>query len=285
MPIRIDAISFTDEWGNVTESYVSNAGDKIKFIIDVTANIYASSVANPFIIDALSGIITSGIDFEKEGFRAGQTVEAYKINSAGVPISTYSANVLYCSGNEIKLNTVQVPNTANQESMAIIATNMPRESIDCFFNHIQNTATNGTDSLIDGEATRFKFLNIHLISVGGSQNATFVGNQSGQYVFGARIRRRATSELYSTAYAIEVDFANSGIINPDWFASSECLKVLLKQAWSVENNSPVGQTEIIFNDNANTGWFDQGHNSDPIDSMIHRNSRGLVELSGHQKLM
>ena len=275
MPIKINSFEFEDEWGNVTPFYRSNAGDKTTMRIDVSSIISASSVGNPFIIDTISGVITSGFNFEQEGFRAGQILQAYKLNSAGIPISSYLTGVVYCNGNEIKLSITQVPDTANQEAMAFIVGTTNRQSIDCAINHISNLASNGIDSLIDGEATRFKFSSIHTMSIGASQVGALVGNQSGQYLNGATITRLADPALYTTKYTISIELLNSGIINSEWFDSSDCLKILFQQLWSTIDQEPYGQTELLFNKNANTGHYDQAHNTDVINSTL---LQGITEI-------
>ncbi len=277
MPITINSTTFTDVWGNTTTFNNSNAGDLVVMNIDVSSKIYMSSTAGPFIIDTVGGTITSSSgSFEAEGFRVGQVIEGVKLNNVGFPIASWFATVLYCSGNVLKLDNVLIPDTANQESIAFTVISTNRESIDCYLNHVSNFVQSGDASLIDGEVTRFKFSQVQAMTIGGAgQTATIVGNQSGQYLKSAEISRISTAETHTTRYIISIEFVNPGIYNSEWFDSADCLKTLFRQSWSTLEGEPFGQTTLIYNNNANTGWFDQARNSDPTNSIL---VQGVTEI-------
>lgn len=275
MPLHIISTKFIDEWGNETTFDKSNAGDKLTMEIDVHSQIVMSSANSPFIIDPFSGIITCGDSFFDEGFRVGQTIEGIKYDSTGFPIDIWSATVTYCDGNEIHLTSVLVPDISSQESITLVVVSTNRQYIDCSLNHISNQVQYGEYSLIDGEATRFNFSSLYSMSVGATQNATIVGNQSGQYLLSAEIQRQGDPAPAKTRYIIRATFVNSGIYESEWFDSADCLKVMFKQLWSTQNGEPFGQTEIIYNNNANTGWFDQAHNTSPTNATL---SQGVNEI-------
>lgn len=270
MPILLQNKEFIDEWGNSTSFYRCNAGDKITMRLDLVSSIYLSSSASPFILDPTTNTVISGsVAWEQEGFRVGDTVEGRVTESGGTIVNSWSATVTYVSGNTIKFDTIPYwAETSLQQLVFFVVVGRNRQSIECFLNHVFNSVPSNDFSLIDGEATRFRFSHIDTMAVSSTQNATIVGNQSGQYLTGAQITRLANPAVSDTRYTLEVYFVNSGIYDQTWFDSSECLKAILKMMWSSIDGEPFQQTPLIYNNSANTGWFNEAHNSDPINAEL-----------------
>lgn len=277
MPILITNKEFLDEWGNSTSFYRSNAGDRITMRLGLKSVIYLSSGANPFILDPQQYLITSGgASFEAEGFRVGDTVEARITNALGTFIAGWSTTCNYVDGNVMGL--VSIPtwyDTTQQQIIYFVVVGRNRQSIECALNHIDNLVPANDFSLIDGEATRFTFTSIDTIPVGNTQNAIIVGNQSGQYLESASLTRLPDPAISDTAYVLNVVFVNSGIYDESWFDSSNCLKVFLRMLWSSFEGEPFDRTQVTYSDTANTGWFNEAHNSDQINAVL---VQGVTEI-------
>jgi hypothetical protein len=277
MPILITNNEFTDEWGNVTSFYRSNAGDRLSMKLTMRSSIVLISAVNPMIFNPIANEITSsGVSFEAEGFRTGDTVSCLITDQNGTPVLLWSTFLEYVNGYTLKVNTLAgIPDPTLMHQFRIQVTGRNRKSIECFLNHVDNAVSQNDFSLIDGEATRFKFSTVDAISIGSTQNAEIVGNQSGQYLIGANLKRISNINANEYQYELTVDFVNSGIYDPSWFDSSDCLKSILKMLWSSLEDEPYEQTQIIYNDNANTGWFDQAHNSDSVNATL---VQGVTEI-------
>lgn len=276
MPILLQSKKFTDEWGNETTFDRSNAGDKVKMTLTFISSIYISSNASPFIYDLTTNMITcGGGSFEAEGFRVGDLLKAVRVNADG-STATWFPTVVYVSGNVMKLSSIDYPADAALQQQMYFRVDTPvsggfrnRASIECFLNYIDNTSPGNDYSLIDGEATRFKFSAIDEMSISDIQSAIIVGNQSGQYLKGVNLTRLSDLDVdYERRYALELNFVNSGIYEQEWFDSSECIKPYVKTLWSSIEDEPFQQTSLIYNDSANTGWYNEAHNSDPVNAEL-----------------
>ncbi len=272
MPIIIANKQFTDAWGNVTSFYRSNAGDRTAMKLTVRSSIRMTTAANPIIFNANDNELTSGgVTFESEGFRVGDTVYCAVTDTLGGIIFAWTTTIGYITngGSTINLVSIQeIPNISAQEQFIIEVTGRNRQSIVCSLNHVDNSTPSNDFSLIDGEATRFSFSGIDAMAVTDTQTAVIIPNQSGQYLESAGITRLANISTNNFQYDIDVVFVNSGLYDEAWFDSSDCLKVILKMLWSSIENEPYAQTQIVFSDSANTGFLNQPHNTDPLDSFL-----------------
>ena len=273
MPIIINNQSFTDAWGNVTTFYRSNAGDRTLATFNFTANIYADSVGNPFIFNPLTNEIqTSGTPFEDEGFRFGDPVICVIYSSDGsLVIDSFPAIITYIDGSILTLdNLPSIPDVTLQEIFQIQAVAI-RDSLTLNLNHILNADTSGNLSLIDAEETIFKFNSLSLQVIGSAINGIPVGKQSGQYIESCTLTRLPdVVGLVGSEqkYELTIQFDNSGIYDQTWFNSSSCLKFLMNALFSRFADEPFAQTQIKYADNANTGWFDEPHNTDTFNATL-----------------
>lgn len=270
MPVLIYDKKFTDVWGNETTFNRSNAGDKLNLKLKIRSSILLTSSSNPVIFDPFDNFLTSsGLSFEEEGFRVGQSVECQITDVNGANIYTWTTSIDYVNGNVMQISSLPLlPDTTLQQLFQIRVVGTNRQGVECFLNHVENTVPENDYSLIDSEATRFKFSNVASMTVGTTQNATIVGNQSGQYLESASIKRLSNITSYEYQYELSVTFYNSGIYNQEWFDTSECLKAILKTLWSSIEGEPFERAKALYNDEANTGWFDEAHNSDEINAVL-----------------
>jgi hypothetical protein len=270
MPIRIISKSFTDEFGFTTSFYQCNAGDKVTAEIEIESSIYFSSQSNPMFYDyTLQEITLSSGSWVNEGFRVGDFLQVNRYSAFGVLMGAGNCVVEYVDDQIMKVTPVFTgwAITANQEYMVLEVLNHNRQSVEFALNLVKNGQTGNDFSLIDAEATRFNFENVDSMLVGGTQSGVIIGNQSGQARGNREIERLAN---VGNAYRFKLtfDFDNTGWYDSDWFASSDCLKMYLKSAWSTINGEPFDKTIVLINDDANTGWFNQAYNSNPTNSTL-----------------
>lgn len=279
MPITIISKEFTDEWGNSLSFDRSNALDKVNIKFTVTSEIRLYSQSNPFIYNGLDNQITSGgVSFLDEGFREGDNVTYSVTTVNGNIVATHTTTIVDISedGMTITLGAMPfVPDITQQGQLVIYVIGRNRQSIEYRLNYVDNSVNNNDFSLIDGEATRFMFSAIDVMAIGSTQSAEIVGNQSGQYLESASLKRIANISTYKFQYELYATFYNSGAYDASWFASSDCLKPIIKMLWSSLEDEPFSQTQIIHSNSANTGWFDQPHNSDAINATL---IQGISEI-------
>jgi hypothetical protein len=271
MPVILNEIQYTDEWGNSLGFYRGNAGDKQTARLKCTSTIQLNTVDNPISFDPTTqAFISSSKSFEDEGFRVGQTILVKAYDNTYTVIGTpYTSTITYVDGNEIRLSTVLgFYNQSLGEILEITCTSASRESIDGLFNLVLNSTTGGDFSLIDGEATRFYFSGIDSLTIDAVTNGVFVGNQSGAIVESVKITRKTTAVAYAQYFFIDIVFVNTGFYNSNWFTSSECLKPYFKTLWSTVEGEPFSQFSLVVKDSANSGYFNQYHNTSPNNSIL-----------------
>jgi hypothetical protein len=271
MPIQIQNKQFTDIFANVTNYYVSNAGDPVSLEIEIHSNISISSLNNPLTLDISNyQIFSATLGWLDEGFRIGDTVTiSIYDNTTAVPLNTYSATLNYVDNDYIEVNTLLGWYDVTLGQFATITvSNRDRDTLEISLNHVLNTLTGSEYSLIDGEVTRIKFDGINSLIVGGNIIGVTLNNKSGQFTIVGSLTRITNPGGNQRGYLCNLSFVNSGIYNQSWFASANCLKLFLRLSWSSLANEPFGQTIKIINDSANTGWFDEAFNSSVIDATL-----------------
>lgn len=271
MPIQIQNKTFRDIFNNDLGYYQSNAGDRQQLTLEIHSNISITSLNNPLTLDISTyQIFSSTTGWLDEGFRLGDTVNiSFYDNTSSTPLNTYNATINYVDNDYIEVSTLLgwYDPTAGQFAV-ITVLDRDRDTLEILVNHVLNNVTGSEFSLIDGEATRLKFDGINSMIVGDDIVGVKVGNQSGQFNVASILERISDVPNDQRAYKLYVTIINSGIYDQSWFNSANCLKLYLKLSWSSLANEPFGQTVKILNDTANTGWYNEGHNSSLIDATL-----------------
>lgn len=267
MPITIINKSFRDIWGNVTSYLRGNVGDFIQSEIYVTENISVNTAeyGNTLQNNGLTNIITwIGGDFEAEGFRSGQTIEILRYTIlTGATLDSTTTTITWVSGGEMEVaSTLGSWYTLPDEAVRIIAQDQ-RDGMQLNVNMVGNGSQGNEFSLIDGEVTTF---NYDLTGV-SPYTGTQVGNRSGMFAVTSNITL-TSSTATERNYAMEINFEMSGLYNPTSFDFNNCLKLYAKQSWQTNIGEPFDNTISIFNDDADTGWFNQPFNTGVIDATI-----------------
>jgi hypothetical protein len=266
MPITILTKNYTDVFATTRTYYKGNAGDAQRLAITLkeSISVQSSLSVNLQLNIPMYEITWLGGNFQDEGFRAGDVISLVIYDSTGSVINSYSANVTFVSGNTFGISTLLGWYDSTQgESIIIGVTSRGREGLKVSLNHVQNGSVGNALSLIDGEETQATF------DLTGSSpfSATLVGQQSGQFEWGASVSLTSASGIYRY-YTITIDLINSGIYDINWFNSSNCLKAYIKLAWQSLVGEPYANDYTIISDDANTGWFDEPHNADAIDATL-----------------
>lgn len=280
MPIIVTNKNFLDNFGNSLTYYKGNAGDRHNLTLEVETNIRISSVNNPITIDVSTGQHTSSaVSWLQEGFRVGDSISVTKYAQDGSVLLTWTANVLYVDDVILDIDNNQTGgyNIGAGEFLVYVVTGRNRDDLDLFFNHVLNGQAGNEFSLIDGEATRIVFNGVDSLPVSSSIIGNLVGNQSGQFVISGNIQRLADpiSLEFKKKYQISIDFVNSGIYDESWFAFSGCLKTYVRLEWASISGEPFDRAIQVFNDDANTGWYNEPNNTSQVESTL---IQGITEI-------
>jgi len=279
MPVLIQNVEFFDNFGNgPLPAYKNNAGDRFNMVVTIWSSIRISSLANSLILDAsLNTITSSSLSWIDEGFRVGDTVVCYIYSFGGTIINSWSTTINYVDAQVIDLGTIPFwPIPANNEFISIqVPSQCGRGDMEVLLNHVKNSVSGSEFSLIDGEVSRVNYSDTNSIAIAGVQLGTITGNQSGQYLISSSLTRLPNPATNEVAFRLSLDFSNSGVYEQSWFNTSECLKPYLKLKWSREPLETSNLYTKVLNETANTGWFNQGYNTFPINSVL---VQGIQEI-------
>jgi len=268
MPILVTNQSFQDMFGTTRSFLKSNVGDLHTASINIQESIeVVSGNGNTLTNNVTTNIITwLGNDFEEEGFRANDTVviEVYDVTSGSV-LSTKTTTIDYVVGDTMKVASTSA-NWYDQPDEAVsITTSRIRQSMVLDVNMVANGSAGSEFSLIDGEVTRFNF---DFTGGGTSFTGVQIGNKSGSYDVSASMSLTSSVGVSPREYTLTVNFTQIGLYNADLFSFNNCVKLYAGMSWSSLAGEPFGQTIDVFNDDADTGWFNQGFNSSVIDATL-----------------
>lgn len=273
MPIQIINKTFTDIFGNNLGFYQANAGDTTRLTMTIHSSILINSQDSPLQLDLSVypyEITSPSLSWIEEGFRLNDTVQIRIYDQFNAtPLNTYTSTILYITDNVIGINQMYGWFDITQQQYVVIQTvGRDRDTLDILANQVLNNTAGSEFSLIDGEVTRLSFTGIDSTPIGTTLNAIQTGNKSGQFDVNARLKRLANPGGNKRAYELTYTFINSGAYDSNWFFTSNCLKNYIKLEWASLANEPYGKTIKVLNDNANTGWFNEAHNTSVIDATL-----------------
>lgn len=278
MPIIQINQSFQDMFGTTRSFLQSNAGDlqtariSIRESISVNSSLGESIQNNP----ALNLMTWLGGNWEEEGFRVGDTITITTYTeSTGVVLATTSTTIVWINEDEMEVASALSSwyTQSNGEAVSIFNTRN-REQMTLEFNMVVNGSAGSQYSLIDGEVSRFTFD----LSGGAGATGVQIGNKSGAYDLSAVMVLNSTSGS-TKEYELQISFQQSGLYNSNLFSFDNCLKLYARMSWSSLLGEPFGQTESIFNEDADSGWFNEAFNTGSIDATL---VQGISELGYDQ---
>lgn len=270
MPVQILNNNYTDGFGYSGPTYVNNAGDKSILTLNVAELIRITTQGNPFSFDPILNILSSPtVSWLAEGIRVSDIVRIRKYDSSGTLIATHHANVTAVTSTQLNLDSwlagLFYDISANEimEVVPVVSVGgVPRRRSDLLieFNHSLNNQSGSSASLIDGEKSQIFFSALDSLAVTDVISGVFVGNQSGQMLQSAEIEYLGANSDGFHEYEISIEFVNTGVFNPDWFVTSDCLKVFVRGLWSSYVSEVFNRYEFSLDESANTGWFNEANN-------------------------
>jgi hypothetical protein len=280
MPVQIINKTFTDLFGNTTSFYKANTGDKTTIELEINEEISVQSGGTNGILeyDPINNIVLWNTgNFLDEGFRIGDTVNFSIYNSIGSVLFTWSTTVTNVTANA--LDVVSITNWYDYTAGEIVRISVEtrkRESLTLLFNHVPNGQQGNQFSNIDGEATIFTF-DLNAYVTGATYIGTPVGNKSGQFEITASILDNSDylSSNDKREYVLTIEIIQSGLYDSALFNFANCLKFYAQFRWSSLANEPFNQYINVFNDDADSGWFDQAFNTGIIDATL---LQGITEI-------
>lgn len=270
MPIQIYDKNFTDLFGNSLTYYKTNAGDPITLDLTLRSSIRISSNTNPLFLDAsINQITSSSQSWIEEGFRAGDSVDCKIYSTGGSVVHSWTTGVSYVDDLHIDLTSVPFwIDLMIGEFIVIEVTDRSRATLEVLLNHSLNSTAGLPFSLIDGESTRIRFEDTDTMAVGDTISGIKLINQSGQFLLDAALTRNTDFSTNVYSYSLVLNYINSGVYNADWFLTADCLKTFVQLEWASLAGEPFAKTFAVFNDEGDTGYFDQPFNTGVVDASL-----------------
>jgi len=284
MAVIIDNIDFNNGV-NTTPFYRSNAGDRIDVSMFVRVASRVNSINNPLTLDPILTQITSpSQSWLEAGFRAGDAVLVQVRDSSNVIINSYYTSVQSVSNSVLdvtsQLGFYDFTLGQTIEYIVVQSTGSPQEiqkdELDILLNQTINNNTGTPASLIDGETTRIRITGISSSVLNIPINGVVLGNQSGQMLISGSVTRiTPTDVLYR--YRIDLSFVNTGMFDDGtWFFTASCIKAFISMEWARVPNEPYARQILTYNDNADTGYYDEPYNTGISDSTL---LQGISDVS------
>ncbi len=277
MPIIQKTRSYQDLFASTTNYLRGNTGDAFTFRLEFDESIQVTSGNGDTINNnATTDIITwLGGSWAEEGFRNGDTISITIYNtSTGVVTDFTSTTIDWIQDDEMKVaSTTSTWYDFQTEAVVIFVTSRSREGMELSLNFVGNGSQGTEFSLIDGNATRlnFDFKN----NPGPVFNGTQFGERSGMFNVISNCELTASTTGVRT-YVLTISATIDGLYNSGLFSFNNCLKLYAKMNWESLLGEPFDNLEAIYNDDADTGWFDMGFNSAPVDATL---IQGINELA------
>lgn len=280
MPVQIINKQFTDLFGTSTNYYHANTGDKTTIELEIEEKISVQSGGSVGIleIDPVNNVVIWNTgNFLDEGFRVSDTVSFRIFSSSGSLLHSWSATVNSVTANAMDVSTItNLYDYTAGEILLIFVEGRKRESLTLLLNHVSNGTTGSEFSSIDGEATVFQF-NLNGYVTGATYTGIQVGNKSGQFECTAEIldNTNYASGIDTRSYVLTIEIIQSGLYQSNLFDFANCLKFYAKFKWQSLQDEPFNNYVQLFNDDANTGWFNQAFNVDLLNASV---LQGITEI-------
>lgn len=280
MAILLKESKFTDLYGNITNQFKANAGDSITIEHTFESEISTLTTStNKFRIDKLENKLTrTEGSFLIDGFREGQAYSLILVNNTNGIQSNWIGTILTVS--DLSMTMTGLPNL-NQDItdyLGIIIGGGNYDSLNFAFNFVDNDVPKDSsaslESFIDQETSRFNVDGLISLAVNSSLPLVQVGKKSGQFsIESASITRLADITNPYTAftssrrqYKLSLKVIFSGMFTPDSFIGSKCLKYFSRASFKIYSTENLAPTIIEFNQDANTGLWNEGFNQDQANS-------------------
>ena len=281
MAIVLNESKFTDIYGNITNEFKANAGDVInvkhKFESEIS---FISSQQNQVTIDKLENKLSrSQGSFLSDGFRAGQSYTLRLITNVNTIHETWTGTISFVSDLYITVNSIPTLNfTTVTDYVCVLIANSNYDSLNFALNFVDNdiplTTSPTLESIIDQESSRFNVNGINSLTVNDTLPLIQIGKKSGQFTIANPVIKRLAdvSNPYTAftstrkQYEISFDVVLPAMFSPENFIGTKCLRYYSKSFFKVLSTENLAPTIVEYNQNANTGLWNEGYNADQADS-------------------
>jgi hypothetical protein len=275
MPITLINSTFTDVFGNNSDVFKANAGDKVTCSFEVqTANFTSSDTTNNITIDKLFDRLSrSSGSWIEDGFRIGDTYTFKVVDNVNSVVNTYTGTISEVYDTYMIMSGLPSLNGTSSQSSGyiyVIYTSSTFDYLKLGVNFVDNDNTNPTlISPIDGESCIFSIEGINSVIVGGSLTLNQLGKKSGGFEFtNIEITRNANvSDPWSIglnvkSFTITYDVIFYGHLFQDAFKGAKCLKLYSQFECKQTKDEKYNPYKFEIKDKCDTGYFDEGYNSE-----------------------
>lgn len=283
MPIVLSSKAFIRS-GQPSLTYLqSNVGDIVTMSLSFETSIRISSVSTPILFDnILDQLISTSQSWVEEGFRAGDAIRLRVYDAAGVPIITSFPTINWVNDTTLDVSLLNITgyDAGAGEVFEVIVLNRNRDDLDVYFNQVLNGQQGSSASLIDGENTKIVFQGLESMAVSATIVGSLIPNQSGNYITSQNLERLADPEPNVKRYVIRIAFITQGFLDSSWYELGNCLKVYCRLEWSSIGGEPFEKAKYIFNDDADTGYFNEAFNTQTPNSTLLQGYSGELSYCG-----
>lgn len=284
MGILLKSSVFQDIYGNVTNEFKANAGDRINIKHKFETSVeFLSTTENQLRVDKLENKISRGQgSFLDDGFRVGQTYTLLIVNGTNGVTDIYgnagfhTGTITFVSDLYLKMTGLPDVNgwTNGTSYTAVLLADGQYDSLNFAFNFVDNAIPNNSspslESIIDQETSKFSANGLSSLSVGNSLNLVQIGKKSGQFlVMNAIISRLAdTTDSYTAftrtkrQFQISFDIIFPAMFAESYFIGDKCLRYYSKTSFKILSTESLAPTIVEYNQKANTGLWNEGFNED-----------------------
>ena len=284
MPIQIVDQDFERyAFNDVYNQYTANAGDDVECQWNIRTQMRVSSISNPLTRDiALNQITSPAISWIDEGFRTGNKVRIQKWSATQL-VYTYYAFVEYVDDQLLDLSgpaSQSWYDAGAGEQIVIIVVNGDNTvkeytNLEFMMNNSLSGQQGNSLSLIDGEQTRVIFENLDQMVTGQPLFGTFIPNQSGGFLRYCTLTKGFNTSDDFIFYTMRVIHCPVSAYDESWFLASSSLKVYAEWNFTPQPNDPFPPAQVVYDEVANTGWFNQPFGNSTTNSSL---LQGIDEL-------
>jgi hypothetical protein len=177
---------------------------------------------------------------------------------------TFTTNVTV-SGGSVSGAIFRQTAGAEFNTLNITSNRVAPEAVDIYHNLIDNGATSGLNSIIDGEVNRFVAIGVNAMLVNDTVNLLQIGNKSGGTYSSATLKRIAdvsgkrVFELTFSYFTPKI--SDSDFDKPSFLEGNLSLKPFLQIQALPEENNP--NSNLLIRDSlylGNVGWYNESYN-------------------------
>ena len=299
MPITLINSTFTDIFGNTSNVFKANAGDKVSCSFQIkTSTMSASNSSDVFTVDKLFNRIsrTKG-SWLDDGFRQGDSYVFSVVDQYNSIRGTFTGTI-----NEVYDTYMIMTGLANvngssssNELIFVLYTTNTFDYLKIGLNFVDNDNPSPTLlSPIDSESCVFSAEGLNSLAVSGQKSLYQLGKKSGGYELSSILITRNANildpygiGLNVKTFTITFDIFFYGYLFPDAFKGAKCFKFYSSFECKMAKDEKFNAYKFEINDKCSTGFFDEGYNSEQsnvisanvLSQYVYYNTESYVSFS------